>query len=159
MQPRSAQEQETIKQILDLTRRNNIQIIKLWFVDILGNLKSLSLSHREFEYAMNEGMGFDGSSVEGFARIYESDLVALPDLDTFQMFPLELTGAPIARFFCDIKPRTANSLKGIRATSSKRTWPPCVRPVLPRLRSDRHWNTVILKTTNTLKRWTAAVFF
>ena len=112
MQPRSAQEQETIKQILDLTRRNNIQIIKLWFVDILGNLKSLSLSHREFEYAMNEGMGFDGSSVEGFARIYESDLVALPDLDTFQMFPPELTGAPIARFFCDIKTADGKQFEG-----------------------------------------------
>ena len=112
MQPRNAQEQETIKQILDLTRRNNIQIIKLWFVDILGNLKSLSLSHREFEYAMNEGMGFDGSSVEGFARIYESDLVALPDLDTFQMFPPELTGAPIARFFCDIKTADGKQFEG-----------------------------------------------
>ena len=137
MQPRSAQEQETIKQILDLTRRNNIQIIKLWFVDILGNLKSLSLSHREFEYAMNEGMGFDGSSVEGFARIYESDLVALPDLDTFQMFPPELTGAPIARFFCDIKTADGKQFEGIRATSSKRTWPPCAGPVLTRLWSAR----------------------
>lgn len=104
--------QEKIKQILDLTEKHNIQIIKLWFVDILGNLKSLSLSHREFEYAMNEGMGFDGSSVEGFARIYESDLVALPDLDTFQIFPPELTGAPIARFFCDIKTTDGKQFEG-----------------------------------------------
>ena len=80
---RNAEEKEKIKEILASAERNNIQIIKLWFVDILGNLKSLSLSYREFEYAMNEGMGFDGSSVEGFARLYESDLVALPDLDTF----------------------------------------------------------------------------
>lgn len=109
---RAQTRQEKIKDILALTERNNIQIIKLWFVDILGNLKSLSLSHREFEYAMNEGMGFDGSSVEGFARIYESDLVALPDLDTFQIFPPELTGAPIARFFCDIKTTDGKQFEG-----------------------------------------------
>ena len=109
---RTAKEKEKIKHILAETQRNDIHIIKLWFVDILGNLKSLSLSHREFEYAMNEGMGFDGSSVEGFARVYESDLVALPDLDTFQMFPPELTGAPIARFFCDIKTTDGKQFEG-----------------------------------------------
>ncbi|MBO7238316.1 MAG: type I glutamate--ammonia ligase, partial [Elusimicrobiaceae bacterium] len=109
---RTAKEKEKIKHILAETQRNDIHIIKLWFVDILGNLKSLSLSHREFEYAMNEGMGFDGSSVEGFARVYESDLIALPDLDTFQMFPPELTGAPIARFFCDIKTTDGKQFEG-----------------------------------------------
>ncbi len=109
---RNAEEKEKIKEILASAERNNIQIIKLWFVDILGNLKSLSLSYREFEYAMNEGMGFDGSSVEGFARLYESDLVALPDLDTFQMFPPEFTGAPIARFFCDIKTTDGKQFEG-----------------------------------------------
>lgn len=109
---RTAAEKQQIKAILAQAQRNNIQIIKLWFVDILGNLKSLSLSYREFEHAMNEGMGFDGSSVEGFARIYESDLVALPDLDTFQIFPPELTGAPIARFFCDIKTTRGEQFEG-----------------------------------------------
>ncbi len=109
---RTKQEKEKIKQILAATQKNDIHIIKLWFVDILGNLKSLSLSHREFEYAMNEGMGFDGSSVEGFARIYESDLVAMPDLDTFQMFPPDLTGAPIARFFCDIQTADGQQFEG-----------------------------------------------
>ena len=102
MLERTKEEKQKIKDILKLTEENNIQIIKLWFVDILGKLKSISVSYREFEYAMTEGMGLDGSSVEGFARIYESDLIALPDLDTFQMFPPELTGAPIARFFCNI---------------------------------------------------------
>lgn len=109
---RTAAEKQQIKDILTLAKQHNIQIIKLWFVDILGNLKSLSLSYREFEHAMNEGMGFDGSSVEGFARIYESDLVALPDLDTFQIFPPELTGAPIARFFCDIKTTRGEQFEG-----------------------------------------------
>ncbi len=112
MYQRTAEEKEKIKEILKLTQENNIQIIKLWFVDILGKLKSISVSYREFEYAMTEGMGLDGSSVEGFARIYESDLVAIPDLDTFQMFPPDLTGAPIARFFCDIKTTDGKQFEG-----------------------------------------------
>lgn len=112
MLQRSKEELQKIKDILKLTEENNIQIIKLWFVDILGKLKSISVSYREFEYAMTEGMGLDGSSVEGFARIYESDLVALPDLDTFQMFPPELTGAPIARFFCNIKTTSGEQFEG-----------------------------------------------
>lgn len=109
---RTAAEKKKIKEILAITKKNNIQFIKLWFVDILGNLKSLALSHREFEHALNEGMGFDGSSVEGFARIYESDLVALPDLDTFQIIPEGLTGMPVARFFCDIKTTRGEQFEG-----------------------------------------------
>ena len=112
MYQRTAEEKEKIKQILKLTEQNNIQILKLWFVDILGKLKSISVSYREFEYAMTEGMGLDGSSVEGFARVWESDLVAVPDLDTFQMFPPEFTGAPIARFFCDIKTTDGKQFEG-----------------------------------------------
>jgi len=112
MYQRSAEEREKIKEILKLTEQNNIQVLKLWFVDILGKLKSISVSYREFEYAMTEGMGLDGSSVEGFARVWESDLVAIPDLDTFQMFPSEFTGAPIARFFCDIKTTDGKQFEG-----------------------------------------------
>ncbi len=112
MYQRTAEEKEKIKEILKLTEQNNIQILKLWFVDILGKLKSISVSYREFEYAMTEGMGLDGSSVEGFARVWESDLVAVPDLDTFQMFPPEFTGAPIARFFCDIKTTDGKQFEG-----------------------------------------------
>lgn len=109
---RTPEEKEQIKEMLKLMEANHIQILKLWFVDILGKLKSISVSYREFEYAMTEGMGLDGSSVEGFARIYESDLVALPDLSTFQMFSPELTGAPIARFFCDIKTTDGKQFEG-----------------------------------------------
>ena len=112
MYQRTAEEKEKIKEILKLTEQNNIQVLKLWFVDILGKLKSISVSYREFEYALTEGMGLDGSSVEGFARVWESDLVAVPDLDTFQMFPPEFTGAPIARVFCDIKTTDGEQFEG-----------------------------------------------
>ncbi|MCX5783332.1 MAG: glutamine synthetase family protein, partial [Elusimicrobia bacterium] len=91
-----------IKEILKAVKKENIQFVKLWFVDILGGLKSLSISSRELEHAMAEGMGFDGSSVEGFARIYESDLLAMPDLETFRVMPWKFDGMLTARMFCDI---------------------------------------------------------
>ncbi|ACC98325.1 Glutamine synthetase, type [Elusimicrobium minutum Pei191] len=109
---RTAAELKKIQEILKTAQENNIQFIKIWFVDILGNLKSLAISHREFEYALTEGMGLDGSSIEGFARIYESDLVALPDLDTFTILPEELMGMPVARLFCDIKRPDGKQFEG-----------------------------------------------
>lgn len=109
---RTAAEKAKIKEILVKIKEHNTQVMKLWFVDILGNLKSISVSSGEFEHALDEGMGFDGSSIEGFARIYESDLIAMPDLDTFQLFPAEFTGAPICRFFCDIKTTTGEQFEG-----------------------------------------------
>lgn len=118
---RTAAEKEKIKEILAQTKQNNIEIMKLWFVDILGNLKSISVSHREFEHALDEGMGLDGSSIEGFARIYESDLVAMPDLDTFIIFPQELTGANVCRLFCDIKTTSGEQFEGDPRYILKRT--------------------------------------
>ncbi|WP_424244427.1 glutamine synthetase [Elusimicrobium posterum] len=109
---RTAAEKKKIKEILRIAEEHNIQFIKIWFVDILGNLKSLSISYREFEHALMEGMGFDGSSVEGFARVFESDLVAVPDLDTFTILPEEFMGMPVARFFCDIKTPDGKQFEG-----------------------------------------------
>lgn len=112
MTERTKEEKENIQRYLKIMEQNDIQILKLWFVDILGKLKSISVSYREFEYALTEGMGLDGSSIEGFARIYESDLVAMPDLSTFQTFPADFTGAPIARVFCDIKTTDGKQFEG-----------------------------------------------
>jgi len=81
-------------------KEDNIEFVELWFVDILGRLKTFTIPAVEMEKAFSEGLGFDGSSVEGFARIYESDLIARPDASTYQILPFgeERT----ARFFCDI---------------------------------------------------------
>ena len=75
------------EEVLKIVREKNIKFIKFWFVDILGQLKSFTVTDSELEEAFTEGMGFDGSSIEGFARIYESDLVAIPDPSTFQILP------------------------------------------------------------------------
>ena len=88
--------------VLGTTKDKDINLIRLWFTDILGFLKSFSITPRELEEALADGVGFDGSSIEGFARIDESDMVALPDPTTFQILPWSLPEHPEARMFCDI---------------------------------------------------------
>lgn len=88
---------------LELAKRNKVRFIRFWFSDILGFLKSFAITIDEFETALEEGMGFDGSSVEGFARIDESDMIAMPDVDTFQILPWKTAdNNVVARIFCDI---------------------------------------------------------
>ena len=84
------------------TKDKDIKLISLWFTDILGFLKSFSITPRELETALVDGVGFDGSSIEGFARIDESDMLALPDPTTFQILPWSPPECPVARMFCDI---------------------------------------------------------
>jgi glutamine synthetase len=79
-----------------------IDFIHLWFTDVLGFLKSFVITSDELETAMTEGMGFDGSSIQGFARIQESDMVALPDPSTLQILPWRQDGALVATMFCDV---------------------------------------------------------
>ncbi len=88
--------------VLRTTRDKDVESISLWFTDILGFLKSLNITPWELETVLVDGAGFDGSSVEGFARIDESDMVAFPDPATFQILPWSLPRYPVARIFCDI---------------------------------------------------------
>ena len=89
--------------ILKTAKEHDVKFIRLWFTDILGILKSFAITVEELEVALEEGMGFDGSSIEGFARIDESDMVALPEPDTFQLLPWRpREHRAVARMFCDI---------------------------------------------------------
>ncbi len=89
--------------VLKKARDQDIKFIRLWFTDILGVLKSFSITVAQLEEALNDGMGFDGSSIEGFARIDESDMVALPDPTTFQILPWRPRDqGGVARMFCDV---------------------------------------------------------
>ncbi len=88
--------------VLRLVKDKNISFIQFWFTDILGLLKSFAVTPSELEEGMTEGMGFDGSSIEGFARIEESDMIAKPDPTTFQMIPWRSGEQHVARMFCDI---------------------------------------------------------
>ncbi len=79
-----------------------VRFIRLWFTDILGFLKSFSITPQELENAFSEGMTFDGSAIEGFARVQESDMLARPDPNTFALLPWRPDNEPSARMFCDI---------------------------------------------------------
>jgi glutamine synthetase len=87
--------------VLRTVEERGIRFIRLWFTDVLGFLKSFAITPAELETAFTEGMGFDGSSIEGFARIQESDMVARPDPSTFQIIPWK-SEEQVARMFCDI---------------------------------------------------------
>jgi len=89
--------------VLKMAREHDVKFIRLWFTDILGMLKSFAITVEELENALENGMGFDGSSIEGFARIDESDMVAKPDPDTFQLLPWgPRAHNAVARMFCDV---------------------------------------------------------
>lgn len=92
----------TREELQRFIRDNEVKIINLWFVDILGMLKSFGITPHQLDEAIDEGLGFDGSSVEGFARIHESDLIAVPDLDTFELLPWKVGGQTHARMICNI---------------------------------------------------------
>jgi len=99
--------------VLKMAKEHDVKFIRMWFTDILGFLKSFSITVEELEGALEEGMGFDGSSIEGFARIDESDMVALPDPDTFQMLPWRPhEHNTVARMFCDILMPGGESFEG-----------------------------------------------
>ena len=87
--------------VLRTIEERGIRFVRLWFTDVLGFLKSFTITSQELEGAFAEGMGFDGSSIEGFSRIQESDMVAVPDPATFQVIPWK-SEAPVARMFCDV---------------------------------------------------------
>jgi len=89
--------------VLKRAKEHDVKFIRLWFTDILGMLKSFTITVEELDRALEDGMGFDGSSIEGFARIDESDMVALPEPDTFQLLPWRpREQRAAARMFCDI---------------------------------------------------------
>ncbi len=89
--------------VLRTLEERDIRFVRLWFTDVLGTLKSVSVAPAELEAAFDEGIGFDGSAIEGFARVYESDMIAMPDPTTFQVFPFEGgASGESARMFCDI---------------------------------------------------------
>ncbi len=92
----------TDKDVLRLVEEKNVRFIKIWFVDVLGAVKSFAITKNELPKAFKDGMGFDGSSIEGFARIYESDLIAKPDPSTFEILPWRPKEDAVARMFCDL---------------------------------------------------------
>ena len=98
----STRVEEAKEHVLKMAKEHDVKFIRLWFTDILGFLKSFAITVEELQGALEDGVGFDGSSIEGFARIDESDMVAMPDPLTFCMLPWRPKENTVARMFCDI---------------------------------------------------------
>src|SRR3954470_19326611 len=88
--------------VLRALEERDVRFVRLWFTDVLGFLKSVAIAPAELESAFAEGIGFDGSAIEGFARVHESDMLAKPDPATFQVLPWRAEAPGTARMFCDI---------------------------------------------------------
>ncbi len=88
--------------VLRTVEERDIRFIRLWFTDVLGFLKSVAITAAELEGAFSEGIGFDGSAIDGFARVQEADMVAVPDAGTFQVLPWRPEAQGVARMFCDV---------------------------------------------------------
>jgi len=93
---------QTAEDVRRIVKEKDVSFIQFWFADVLGVLKSFAITPSELEEGITEGMGFDGSSIQGFARIEESDMIAKPDPTTFQLVPWRSDERPVARMFCDI---------------------------------------------------------
>ncbi|MDA0364303.1 MAG: glutamine synthetase family protein [Chloroflexi bacterium] len=89
--------------VLQACRDHDVKFIRLWFTDILGTLKSVAITAEELEHALDDGIVFDGSAIEGFARHDEADMIAMPDPATFQILPWRPKAQAVARMFCDIR--------------------------------------------------------
>ena len=94
--------QQNIDYVLRSVEQRDIRFVRLWFVDILGRLKNFAISPEDLEVAFEEGIGFDGSAIEGFATPEEADMLAFPDASTFQILPWRPSHNGVARGFCDV---------------------------------------------------------
>ncbi|CAB4613501.1 MAG: type I glutamate--ammonia ligase [Actinobacteria bacterium] len=110
--------------VLRTIEERSVKFVRLWFTDVAGTLKSVAIAPAEVEGAFNEGLGFDGSAIEGLARTYEADMLAMPDPSTFQILPWRGEIDPTARMFCDIQtpdgqPAAADPRNVLRRALSK----------------------------------------
>src|SRR6059036_668505 len=99
---RSTSDPEARRDVLARVEQDKVEYVLLWFTDLEGHLKSFAITLSELAGALDDGMGFDGSSITGFNAIEESDMVAIPDPDTFQLMPSDEGEHRVARVICDI---------------------------------------------------------
>src|SRR4051794_13112780 len=98
--------------VLRTVEERGVRFVRLWFTDVLGFLKSVEITPAELETALEEGMTFDGSTIEGYSRIQESDMLAKPDPNTFELLTTDDPEAAVARMFCDIEMHSGEPFAG-----------------------------------------------
>src|SRR6476646_4275837 len=104
--------QQQLDSVLRTVEERGVRFVRLWFTDVLGTLKSFAITPAELETALEEGMTFDGSAIEGYSRVQESDMLALPDANTFEILPWRGEDAPVARMFCDVQHLSGEAFEG-----------------------------------------------
>ena len=104
--------QQQLDYVLRTVEERGVRFVRLWFTDVLGALKSFAITPAELETALEEGMTFDGSAIEGYSRVQESDMLAMPDPNTFEIVPWRGDDAPVARMFCDVKHLSEEPFEG-----------------------------------------------
>ena len=98
--------------VMKTIKGRDVHFVRLWFTDVLGTMKSFAVSPSEIEGAFNDGMGFDGSCIAGFSPTEESDMLAFPDPETFQVLPWRPSSNAVARMFCDIRTPDGAAFEG-----------------------------------------------
>ena len=98
--------------VLRTVEERGVRLIRLWFTDVLGKLKSVAISPAELEGAFEEGLQFDGSAIDGYSRVQESDVLAVPDANSFELLPWVDPSEPTGRIFCDIKSLDGSPFQG-----------------------------------------------
>jgi glutamine synthetase len=101
-----------LEYVLRTVEERGVRFVQLWFTDVLGSLKGFAITPAELEGALEEGMSFDGSAIEGYSRVQESDMLAMPDPSTFEIVPWRGDDAPVARMFCDIRTLAGEAFDG-----------------------------------------------
>ena len=109
---RATSNEDSRRSVLKRIEDEGVEFVLLWFTDIEGHLKSFAITPTEIEDALDDGMGFDGSSITGFNAIEESDMVAIPDPETFQVMPWKEGESRVARMICDIVTPDGNAYEG-----------------------------------------------
>src|SRR3954463_2136317 len=94
--------QQQLDYVLRTVEERGVRFVRLWFTDVLGTLKSFAITPAELETALEEGMTFDGSAIQGYSRVQESDMLAMPDASTFEILPWRGNENSVGRMFCDI---------------------------------------------------------
>ncbi|HEX5586833.1 MAG TPA: glutamine synthetase family protein [Acidimicrobiia bacterium] len=104
--------QQQLDYVLRTVEERGVRFVRLWFTDVLGGLKGFAITPAELETALEEGMTFDGSAIQGYSRVQESDMLAMPDPNTFEIVPWRGEDAPVARMFCDIRTLSEEPFEG-----------------------------------------------
>ncbi len=104
--------QQQLDYVLRTVEERGVRFVRMWFTDVLGSLKSFAITPAELETALEEGLTFDGSAIQGYSRVQESDMLAVPDANTFEIVPWRGEDAPVARMFCDIQHLSEEPFEG-----------------------------------------------